>query len=259
MSTPYNYDKLRDKHVLVFGGTSGLGYAVAKAALAASARVSFSTSSSDRIQKTIQRLVAEFPGTESKIQGYVCDLSKETAEQEIESLFSKAGRVDHIVYSAADHLPLMPLQEITREKLVAAGQLRFFAPLLVAKVGARYLTAGPESSLTLTSGTIHERPTENWTVLAGYMGGVVSMTRNLAVEMKPARVNVVSPGLVDTEMWDASFSQEEKQGFFNLLAGKHLTGRVARPEEVAEAYIYLMKDSNVTGRVISSDSGSGIV
>lgn len=260
MSTQYNpYNKLADKHVLIFGATSGLGYAVAKASLAASARVTISSSSTDRIGQTIKRLVNEFPGTESRIQGFACDLSKEIAEDEIEALFSKAGQVDHVVYTAGDQLPIIAFQDITHKKLVEAGQLRFFAPLLVAKVAARYITATPETSYTLTTGGIWERPSENWTMVAGYMGGVVSMARNLALEMKPMRVNVVSPGLVDTEMWDASFSQEQKEGFFKVLAQKHLTGRIGKPEDVAEAYIYLMRDSNATGRVVSSDSGSGIV
>lgn len=259
MSTPYNYDKLADKHVLIFGATSGLGYAAAKASLAASARITISSSSSERITKTIQRLVTDFPGTEAKIQGFACDLSNDNAEKAIEHLFSQTGRVDHIIFSAADALPLMPLQEITRDKLIAAGQVRFFAPILVAKIGSRYLTEGPESSFTITGGGIWERPSTNWTALAGYMGGLVSVTRNLALELKPVRVNLVSPGLVDTELWDASFSEEQKQGFFKSMADKHYTGRVARPEEVAEAYVYLMRDSNVTARVISSDSGAALV
>ncbi|KAJ5261247.1 hypothetical protein N7478_011842 [Penicillium angulare] len=258
-STKYNYNKLADTHVLILGGTSGLGFAVAKACLAHSARITISSSSSLRIGSTIKKLVSEFPDCKERINYYPCDLSRETSEQEIESLFSQVGIVDHIVYTAADALPLMPLGDITREKIIAGVQMRLIAPILVAKIGSRYLTPGPESSLTLTSGGISERPTENWTIVAGVMGGVNSAVRNLALEMKPVRVNAVSPGLVDTEMWDATFEKEEKDTAFRALGEKHLTGRIASADEVAEAYLYLMKDSNVTGRVISSDSGSGIV
>ena len=259
MSPTYDYNKLANKHILIFGATSGLGFAVAKAALAASARITISSSSAERISSTSQRLLSEFPDAGAKISGYACNLAAKDAEQEIEALFEKVGKVDHIVYTAADALPLMPLQEVTQDKIVAAGHMRFVAPILVAKIGARYLSSGPESSFTLTSGTVWERPMPNWTLVAGYAGGVCSLMRNLALEMKPVRVNVVSPGLVDTEMWDASFENDEKENLFTALAEKHLTGRVATAEEVAEAYIYLMKDTNATGRVISTDSGAGLV
>ncbi|KAJ5116762.1 oxidoreductase [Penicillium angulare] len=258
-STKYNYNKLADKHVLILGATSGLGFAVAKACLAQSARITISSSSSRRIEKTIQTLISEFPDATDSVKGYSCDLSRDSAEDEIETLFSQVGVVDHIVYTAADALSLMPLQDITRERIIAGAQIRLIAPILVAKIGCRYLTPGPESSFTLTSGGISERPSENWTIVAAIMGGVNSVMRNLALELKPIRVNAVSPGLVDTEMWDATFEKEAKDVAFRALGEKHLTGRVASADEVAEAYVYLMKDSNVTGRVISSDSGSGIV
>ncbi|KAJ5580224.1 NAD(P)-binding protein [Penicillium hispanicum] len=121
------------------------------------------------------------------------------------------------------------------------------------------LAAGPGASLTLTTGGVWERPSPAWTVVAGYMGRVCSIARNLALEMKPVRVNAVSRGLVDTELWDASFGREEKEGMFAALAEKHPTGRIARAEDVAEAYMYLKRDENVTGRVVRSDSGAGLV
>ena len=93
--------------------------------------------------------------------------------------------------------------------------------------------------------------------MTGYMGGVCSITRNLALDLKPIRVNAVSPGLVDTTLWDSPVpDNEQKAGMFQHLAQKHPTGRVAKPEDIAEAYVYLMKDINITGQIISSDSGA---
>ncbi len=257
----YNYNKLASKHVLVIGGTSGIGFAVAKAALAASASVTISSSSADRVTSAIARLKEEFPSANA--QGLLCDLAAagDAMEENIRHLFSRisGGKVDHIVYTAADKLALMPVTDLTRDRIIAAGQLRFVAPLLVAKVGASYLTAGPESSITLTTGTVWEHPAADWTVVAGYMGGVCSIARNLALELKPVRVNAVSPGLVDTELWDAVVDATTKEGLLRHEAAKHPTGRVARAEDIAEAYMYLMKDCNITGRVISTDSGSLLV
>ena len=251
------YNKLAGKHILIFGGTSGIGFGVAAASLASSASITISSSSESRLQSAIEKLRDEFP--KAVISSQVCDLSSPSAEQEIESLFEKIGKADHIVYTAADKLAMMKVQDITRDKIIAAGQLRFIAPLLVAKVGSRYLSPGPESSIIMTGGTIAERPAPDWTVVAGFAGGLSSMARNLALELKPIRVNVVNPGLVDTTLWDAEMTPENKKRMFSYLVGKSPTGKVATAADIAEAYIYLMKDSNISGRIISSDSGSSLV
>ncbi|KAI2904596.1 hypothetical protein CBS63078_2027 [Aspergillus niger] len=124
---------------------------VAKLSLAASAKVTVSSSSSKRIESTVQDLKSEFPN--AQLQGHVCDLSKDTIEEDLEALFQKTSQVDHIVFTATDAPAIMPVQEITREKLIAAGQVRFFAAVLVAKIASRYLSPGPDSSITLTTGT----------------------------------------------------------------------------------------------------------
>ena len=252
----YNNNKLAGKHVLILGATSGIGFGVAKACMASAASLTISSSSAERIHSTVQKLRADFP--DGQIKGYACNLAGEDVEQEIERLFQHVdGPVDHIVYTAADALTIAPIQEITRERIIAAGQVRFVAPILVAKVGSRYLSAGPESSIVFTSGTVWEHPMPNWSLVSGYMGGVCSVARNLALDLKPIRVNVVSPGLVDTEMWDPLIpDREQKAGLFRLHVQKHATGRVARPEDVAEAYLYVMKDANIMGRVVSTDSGA---
>ncbi|KAA8643499.1 hypothetical protein EYZ11_009519 [Aspergillus tanneri] len=250
------YNKLLNKHVLILGGTSGIGFGVAKASLASSARVTVSSSSVDRVSSAVTKLTGEFPG--AQVQGYACDLGGENVEEEIESLFEKVGSVDHIVFTVGEKPLAMPLADITREKILAPAQIRLVAPILVAKVGSKYLSAGPESSITLTTGQAWERPAPDWTIMSGYLGAYYSLTRNLALDMKPVRVNAVSPAIVETEMWDG-MPKEQKEGIFQFMASKYPTGRVTKPETLAEAYLYLMKDSNITGRVVGSDSGASLV
>lgn len=91
------YQKLQNKHVLVIGGTSGLGFAVAEAALASGAHVTVSSSNPSRVDSAVQKLKSSFP--EVAIAGHVCDLSKPTVEEDIEALFAKVGKVDHIVFT----------------------------------------------------------------------------------------------------------------------------------------------------------------
>jgi hypothetical protein len=69
--------------------------------------------------------------------------------------------LDHIVFTAGDKLAMIKLEELNYEKILKAGQIRFFAPLLVAKVGSKYLNPGPESSIVLTTGSVADRPNPN--------------------------------------------------------------------------------------------------
>ncbi|KAE9365163.1 NAD(P)-binding protein [Stipitochalara longipes BDJ] len=252
------YNKLAGKHVLVIGGTSGIGYAVAEACLESSARVTISSSSHSRVSSSLKSLKDAYPSTETKIFGQVCDLSNQTVEKDIENLFQACGKVDHIVFTAGDKLATISLQDATYENIVRAGQVRFIAPLLVAKIGSRYLNKGPESSIVLTTGSVSEKPIPGWSVVASYAAGLHGMVRNLALDLKPVRVNLVSPGPVDTELWK-DMKDGEKKNMFREVEEKVPTGHVGKPEDVAEAYLWLMKDCNVTGFVACSDSGTKLV
>ncbi|KUI74062.1 Tropinone reductase-like 3 [Cytospora mali] len=250
------YQKLQNKHVLIIGGTSGIGFAVAEGSLASGARVTISSSSQSRVDAAVEKLKAGFPNSTSA--GHVCDLSKPTVEADIEALFAKVGAVDHIVYTAGDRLATVSIPDITYEKILAAGQVRFVAPMLLAKVASRYLSPGPSSSITLTTGAVSQKPMPDWSVVAAYAAGLHGLTRNLALDLKPVRVNLVSPGFVDTALWD-SHDEKDREKILQSVVEKVPTGRVAQPEDVAEAFLFLMKDANATGTVVDSNSGSLLV
>jgi NAD(P)-dependent dehydrogenase (short-subunit alcohol dehydrogenase family) len=97
----------------------------------------------------------------------------------------------------------------------------------VAKVGSKYLNPGPTSSIVLTSGLVADRPIPNWSIVASYCAGMHGMTRNLAIDLKPIRVNLVSPGLVDTNLWK-DLSAEDKGDMMKNLAERAPTAHVAQ-------------------------------
>lgn len=82
--------------------------------------------------------------------------------------------------------------------------------------------------------------------------------RGLALDLQPIRVNLVSPGAVDTELWKG-MPEDAKKGMFEELAKKTPVGGVGKIEDVAESYLYLMKDRNVTGAMISTSGGHLLV
>lgn len=91
--------------------------------------------------------------------------------------------------------------------------------------------------------------------MASYASGLHGMTRNLALDLAPMRVNLISPGAVLTPLWDC-IPEDTRESFLKDTKAKCTTGEVGRPEDVAESYLYVMRDWNVSGSVIDTNGGS---
>ncbi|KAF2083962.1 NAD(P)-binding protein [Saccharata proteae CBS 121410] len=251
-------NKLKGAHILIIGGSSGIGYGVAEASLEHGARVTISSSNPTRIDSALSGLKASYPSaaTSNRISSAVCDLSNESSiEENVVQLFKAVGSVDHIVYTAGDALATTPLADADLAFMKKAGMVRFFGPLLVAREGSKHLSPGPRSSITLTSGMVGERPLPNWAVVGSFASGAFGMARGLALDLKPVRVNCVVPGAVDTELWKG-LSEEVKREMFREYESKMTTGRVGRVEDVVEAYLFAMRDENLTGSNIDTNGGN---
>ena len=250
--------KLHDARVLVLGGTSGIGFCVAEAALEHGALVCISGSKQPKLDKAVSRLQSTYPEKTSNIYGHVCDLSQhQQLESNIESLLEAAAadtKIDHIVFTAGDPLKVVPIAQATVESIQRSGNVRFLGPLLLAKLAPKYLSPGPESSITLTGGTMSHKPAKSWALMAAWGSGVEGITRGLAVDLAPIRVNMVCPGAVHTELFD-DIPKERLEGVLQGFRDGTLLGKVGAPENLAEAYIYSMKDHFVTGAIIQSDGG----
>ena len=260
MSQAKYTNKLQGTRVLIIGGTSGLGYGVAEALLEHSAaHIIISSSNPTRVNDIISTLQKSYPNTTTKLDGIPCNLGDEaTLEQNITSLFTNlplnGQKLDHVVYTAGDSLATKKLSEVDFAFIKKAGMVRFFAPLLVAKHAASYLNVSAASSFTLTTGGVAEHPIPDWTVVGSYATGLMGMARSLALDLKPVRVNAISPGAVDTELWKG-MTEEQKQTMFEGLKSSMTTGRIGQVVDVVESYLYVMKDRNVSGSVISTNGG----
>ncbi|KAH8804853.1 short-chain dehydrogenase [Xylogone sp. PMI_703] len=241
--------------ILIIGGSSGIGFAVAKLALQEGVKVAIASSNHIRVATAVDNLKKESPS--GQITGHQVDLKLGDVEANLEKLFTEVvtanggNALDHVIFTAGDALAIKAMEDIDVNFILEAGKVRFVAPLLVAKILPRFIKSTYKSSFIITTGTISQKAVANWSVVSSYMTGLHGMTRNLAVDLKPIRVNLVSPGAVDTELWGAD--REKKIVEFSKTS---FMGRVASAEEVAESYIYLMKDTNATGSVVSTNGGS---
>lgn len=270
MADQFKYtSKLEGSFVLVIGGSAGVGYAVAEACIEQGAgNVVLSSSNNNRVLEAVDRLRSSYPSKASRVSGFACDLAQETAlEDNIVALLEAVTaegkyRIDHIAYTAGDALGPGVVEAMNLEALKSLFLIRSFASVLLAKHAVRYMAPNRSSSITFTSGASDIRPLPQLPVLSMLTGSLRGLARGLAINIKPIRVNVVSLGVVNTELlqkyW-ADKSPEERDEIISMFRAQSATGELAEPQDVAEAYVYLMKDRNVTGISVDTDSGRHIL
>ena len=256
MSAPRFINKLANQRVLLIGGTGGVGIAVAQLLIEYGAEIILSSSREAKVKQVIADLSSQYPDAASRISGHACDLASPNVEENVKSLFVKVGKVNHIVYMAGDRLPMIPLEEVTLEKWQKCNQVRTIASILVAKIGINYMEKTRNSSITFTGGSISEKPIAGgWSMLALIGAGINGLARQLAFDLAPIRVNAVAPGVIETDLWQG-MGEEGKRKFFKQHEASIPTGKVGQPEDLAEAYVYCLKDKNATGIVVHSNSGT---
>jgi NAD(P)-dependent dehydrogenase (short-subunit alcohol dehydrogenase family) len=256
--------KLSKNRILIFGGSSGIGYCVAEAALEHGATVIISGSGSAKLVAAINKLKRTYPELAGNVQGYTCDLSQPQAlEANVSAIFREAcpdalSKLNHIVFCAGNAIKPMPIVDATADSFQSVSYVRLLGSAMVAKLAPKYLVPGPESSIILTSGTMGDKGYPGLAANSTYCVAREGLTRALAIELAPVRVNCVSPGAVHTPSLD-TVPAEQREFMLAKLAKETLAGKMGRPEDLAEAYIYAMKDHFLTGSVIKSDGGRMLV
>jgi NAD(P)-dependent dehydrogenase (short-subunit alcohol dehydrogenase family) len=237
---------LQDKRVVVLGGTSGIGLAVAQLAAAQGAKVVIASSSAERVHKAVESIGRE-------AQGHAVDLSN---EQAIAAFFLKLGPFDHLVFTAGDSLHLHDLASTDLQQARHAFELRYWAALAAVKYGSPSIRQG--GSVVLTTGIAGQRPQKGWVIAASVCGTIEALTRGLAVELAPIRVNAVSPGIVRTNLWQ-NMGAKEREELFESVGKRLPVGRVGEASDIAQAYLFLMQEGYATGQIVVVDGGSGLV
>jgi len=233
---------LAGARILVVGGGSGIGFAVAQAAKGEGAHIAIASTSSEKLAAAADRL----GGAET----FRLDI---TDEASVQVLFANAGDFDHIVTTAGDWGKARrgPFAEIDMADAEALFRVRFWGAAILAKHGAAKVRPG--GSITLTSGMSAFRPQKGSVMATAMAGSIEHLTYGLAVELAPIRVNAVFPGGVATEIFAGlpdNLRKAEEARFASLPLP-----RIAEPAEVAQAYLYAMKGSYTTGQIIKVDGG----
>lgn len=261
-------NRIKDTHVFVFGGTSGIGYAIANMALYYGARVTISGSRQPKVDSQVKQLQSLYPNLPaSNVAGHACDLSDvANIEANLTALFDKATesgikKIDHIAFTAGDSVAAPSVKDITPQHILDGFNVRLIAPSIIAKLltTGKYMPQSVNSSFTLTSGTNTHKPSPGWTFRATIGASVEGLARGLAVDLNPIRTNVVIPGAIQTELLQPMLDRMDEEAAAKFTRAYSLTNTLGQPEEIAEAYGYLMKDKFANGSQVTSDGGRLLV
>ncbi|WP_068614950.1 SDR family oxidoreductase [Paenibacillus tuaregi] len=237
---------LNSKRIIFLGGTSGIGFATAKKAAGEGASVVVVSSRKEKVHAALSRLPQ---GSE----GHIVDL---TSEEQISTFFNGIGQFDHLVYTAGDSLQFTNLHDMDTEAAHQMFNLRYWGALWAAKYGSPHINPG--GSILFTSGVAGTRPPKGLSVAASVCGAIEALTRALAVELGPIRVNTACFGIMRTELWD-TVPEAERDAMYEAAASSLPVGYLGEPGDGAEVFLYLMKEKYSTGQVVVVDGGSILV
>ncbi|MBV8774502.1 MAG: SDR family oxidoreductase [Deltaproteobacteria bacterium] len=226
--------------IVILGGSSGIGLATAKAAKSEGARVVITGRSPERLQAAQASLGGD-------VKAVPVDVVDQAATR---GLFTDLERVDHVFITAGSVLfdpKLAPELDSVRPAL----DTRFWGAFNAAKFAAPKIGAG--GSITFMSGAAAIRPIRGASVATASCAAVEAFARALALDLAPIRVNAIQPGLIDTPFLDTL--GDRRSAFIAEYSKRLPVGRPGRPEEVADAVLFLMKNGFVTGITLTVDGG----
>lgn len=234
---------MNDRIVVVIGGSSGMGLAVAVKASRAGARVVIASRDRHKLESAARQIGGD-------VHRQVVDT---TEERQVVDLFDRLGTVDHLVVPGST-VKTGPLRELPLADAQSTMQSKFWGPYLCAK----HARIRPDGSITFFSGILSRRPGMNDAVLAAVNAAVEAMGRALAKDLAPVRVNVISPGMTAGTGAYLAMPAADRERMFAAIAGRLPVGRVGRPEDIADAALMLMTNGFITGAVLDVDGGGMI-
>ncbi|MEZ8983919.1 SDR family oxidoreductase [Vibrio cyclitrophicus] len=211
---------------VIIGGTSGIGKALAMQL---------------RNEENTVHIASRHTGLDIRDEKSIC------------AYFESIGAFDHLVITAGSSAPAGKVTDVATADAKTAFDTKFWGSLNVTKHAARYMT--PNGSITLTTGMLSRKVVAGTYVKTAINAALESVTKILAKELSPIRVNAVSPGLTMTEAYknmdDSARSTMYDNAKNNLPAGK-----VGEAKDIAMGYLFAINNPYVTGSIIDIDGGA---
>jgi NAD(P)-dependent dehydrogenase (short-subunit alcohol dehydrogenase family) len=226
------------KKVVVVGGSSGIGLSTAELAKSEGAEVIIASRSAEKLNAAAAKLGAK---------AIPADV---TSDDSVANLFRQCGPVDHVVVTAAQ-LRTGPFKSVSMDDVRSTMEGKFWGAWRCAR--AADIRAG--GSLTLVSGFLSVRPRPNSAIVGAANGALESLTRSLALELAPVRVNCVSPGIINTPI-RAGMPEAARRDMLAKIAAALPVGRVGVGEDIARQILTFMTVGFASGSIVYLDGGA---
>jgi NAD(P)-dependent dehydrogenase (short-subunit alcohol dehydrogenase family) len=230
---------------VITGGSSGIGFAIARCFAAEGGRVLLVARNLARLTPAA-RIIAEAGGA---VAVAVADVTSET---DLAALFSGCGPFDHLVTAAGPMPKDAPTVEVSIADARALFEGKYWGQFLTARQAAPQIRPG--GSITMFSGTLSRKPAGGVPIFASIDGAIESLGRVMAIDLSPTRVNVIAPGIIDTPMLE-SHGPAVRADIVKAYGARVLVGRAGTPEDVAAAALMVMANEFMTGAVLDIDGG----
>ena len=232
--------KISGKKAVVFGGTSGIGLATVKMLAHEGASV-----------VAVSRDPSKSGPLPSGVTAKTCDV-RDTAA--VEKLLNEIGMIDILVSAATGgKRAIGPFVEMDMDGFKGSFD-KLWGYANVVRFGAKHVIDG--GSITLLSGSPAREFPKELSALSSVGGAVEAFVRTVAKEVAPRiRINVVSPGLIDTPMYGQTNKTKRAEDFREMAQGK-LIPRAGTADEAAEGVMFVIKNDFVTGTIVDVDGGS---
>ncbi len=234
-----------NKKILVIGGSSGIGKAVAELAYATGNEVILTSRDLTRAER-IAKLIG------AAVKGYQLDIND---EQAVNDLFNKIGAIDH-VFIAAGNTKIGSVTEGDLLQNLSSFNTRLAGSLYVVRAAIH--TMNPGGSFVFTGGISTDRPISGAWVSGLGTAAAEQLARVLVMEYNHVRFNAIAPGYTNTPMWDTVLG-DNKTTVLAEIAQKLPVKKIADPEEVAAAVLFLMSNQSVNGEVLHIDGGGRLI
>lgn len=237
---------LTARTVVLIGGGSGIGFQVALRAAEAGASLVLGSRNIDKLSTAAAQLEQRFPGTAVRYSSV--DVEDEAS---IEQFISGIETIDHLLVTAANYVT-GSLAELTLEQAASPFVSKFWGQYNAVRHARPRLSA--DASIVLMSGAAGARPAGAAPAYVACNSAIEGLGRGLAVELAPIRVNVVSPGTVEGNLW-ANRDQSVRDQAFDWFRDANLLHSLPQEQDVAEVVLMLFTNRAMTGATIFPDSG----
>jgi len=233
---------ISEQHVVIVGGSSGIGLSTARLLLGQGYKVTITGRSASRLASARDTLSGD-------IHTFAMNAAQPSGLSEA---FAHIGSFSHLVLALGSSRGAGSFASVSLEEVRAGFEEKVYAHFAAAQAALPFLA--PNGSLTFISAVTAHAAMPGTAGIAAANAAVAALVPVLAAELQPMRVNAVSPGVTDTPWWDF-LSEEDRASVFADYASKTPVGRIGTADDIAQAVVFLIANTFITGQTVVCDGG----